>query len=87
MREGPSSREKRCEFGDTLHDTPQNSSHNNIREQQTSRASFGVGSASSHEQTSADTTAETNHGNLVIAQASLQGRTTADIELELPLGI
>jgi hypothetical protein len=60
VREGSSSREKRCEFGDTLHDTPQNSSHNNIREQQASGASFGVGSASSHEQTSADTTAEAN---------------------------
>lgn len=69
------------QFGDALHDTPQHEAHDTVGQQQTSRASIGIGTTSSNEETSADATAETNHGDVEAVQLALDVGMAADIEL------
>lgn len=69
------------EFGNTLHDTPKHHSDNTISQEQTRGSSFGIRGTGSHEQTRADSTAETYHGDLIIAEMSLSGSVATDVEL------
>lgn len=73
-------------LSDTLHHTPQDSTDDDVGKQKTSRTGFGVGRARSDEETGSDTTAETNHGDLVVAQAALGAAMATHVELGLQNG-